>query len=543
MQHAFNKLSTAIAATILLMSVSAAASAGDFLTARDPIKGQYIVVLKENAARLAGESGRTARVSVVAKGIATAHQAKLLRSYEHVLRGFVVQADDKTLAKLIADPRVAYVEEDGIVSGNQFVPPQPNPTWGLDRIDQRALPLSNSYASEYTGAGVRAYVIDSGLRTSHTQFTGRVGAGFTAINDGRGVVDCHGHGTHVAGTLGGTTSGVAKGVTIIPVRVLDCTNNGATSGLIAGYDWVRANHIKPAVANISIQSSASSSIDTALANLVNAGVTVVVCAGNYNQNACNFSPARAPGAITVGSSDSNDSRSSFSNFGTCVDLFAPGGNITSAWYTGDSDVNTISGTSMAAPHVAGVAALYLQANPSANPTAVVNAIQSKSTIGVITNAGAGSPNQLLQSRLTIWPRSAFFRYYNSVNGRRLYTQNWSEVSAGGFGGWVYEGVPGYVSPVAVANTKALYRYNQSTTGRKYYTTNFAEMGNGCCGWVYESVAGYVPTLAAADTGNFYGYYNNINDDHFYTEKFTELGNGGFGGWIYEGVLSQIWTRH
>jgi serine protease len=389
-----NSLSAAIGAA-LICAAAMPVMAGELRTAKQPIEGRYIVVLKENAARLASERGSAVRVSVAAREIASTHRSKLVRSYEHALRGFVVEADDAALARLLADPRVAYVEEDGYVHG---FPTQTNATWGLDRVDQRNLPLSTTYTYDTTATGVHAYVLDSGLRATHTEFTNRVGNGFDAV--GGGTNDCHGHGTHVAGTLGGTTWGVAKGVTIHPVRVLDCNNAGTWAGVIAGIDWVAANRVLPAVANMSLGGGANASVDTAVANLTNAGVTVVVAAGNGGVDACGTSPARAPAAITVGATGANDARSIWgggqsSSWGTCLDIFAPGTAITSAWNTGDAVTNTINGTSMASPHVAGAAALHLANNPSATPAQVTTALINAATPNIVTDAGTGSPNRLL----------------------------------------------------------------------------------------------------------------------------------------------------
>jgi serine protease len=274
-------------------------------------------------------------------------------------------------------------------------PTQTGATWGLDRIDQRARPLNGTYIYNTTATNVRAYIIDSGVLNSHSQFGGRSSGGASYISDGRGTTDCNGHGTHVAGTVAGSVHGVAKGARIVPVRVFGCTGGSSNSTIIAGIDWVRANHIKPAVANMSLGGGASAATDTATNNLINAGVTVVVAAGNNNANACNYSPARVANAITVGSTTSTDARSSFSNFGTCVNIFAPGSSITSAWYTSNTATNSISGTSMASPHVAGVAALYLAGAPSATPATVRTAIYNNATLNVVTSPGTGSPNRLL----------------------------------------------------------------------------------------------------------------------------------------------------
>ncbi len=388
-----NPLSAAIGVS-LLCAMAGTAMAGELRTADRPIEGRYIVVLKENAARLANERSSAAQVSVAARAIASTHRSKLVRSYEHALRGFVVEADDAALARLLADPRVAYVEEDGIATIN---PTQSGATWGIDRSDQRDLPLSGSYTYDTTAAGVHAYIVDTGVLNGHTQFTGRMGNGFRAIpDDGLGTSDCNGHGTHVAGTVGGTTWGIAKGVTIHPVRVFGCGNSGAWSEIIAGIDWVTANRVLPAVANMSLGGGANASVDTAVNNLVNSGVTVVVAAGNgYGADACGYSPARVANALTIGSTDSNDARSSFSNVGTCLDLFAPGGGITSAGIANTSASAVLSGTSMASPHVAGAAALHLANNPSATPAQVATALINASTPNKVTNAGTGSPNRLL----------------------------------------------------------------------------------------------------------------------------------------------------
>lgn len=384
-------LAAAVSVAVGAFAVSPAVAA-EFLTNARPVEGQYIVVLKTEQARLTHERGRSAHVREAARRIASEHGAGLVRSYEHVLRGFVVRANDRILARLLADPRIDYVEEDGVVEATAT---QSSAPWGLDRIDQRDLPGSITYTYNTTASGVHAYVMDTGLLGTHSQFTGRVGNGYTAVADGRGTTDCNGHGTHVAGTIGGTTYGVAKGTTVHAVRVLGCDGRGTWSQIIAGADWVRANHVKPAVANMSLGGAANSSIDTAVTNLINAGVPVVVAAGNSNTDACLFSPARVASAITVGSTRNDDGRSSFSNYGTCLDLFAPGSSILSAWYTSTTATNTLNGTSMASPHVAGAAALYLASNPLATPSQVASYLVTTSSPGRVLAAGAGSPNRLL----------------------------------------------------------------------------------------------------------------------------------------------------
>jgi subtilisin family serine protease len=272
---------------------------------------------------------------------------------------------------------------------------QTGATWGLDRIDQRSLPLSTTYSYTTTGSGVNVYVIDTGIRRTHNDFGGRAFVGFDSVGDGRNTNDCNGHGTHVAGTIGGATWGVAKSVRLFAVRVLNCSGSGTTSGVISGVNWVTANRVKPAVANMSLGGGASSSLDTAVNNSINAGVTYAVAAGNSNTNAANQSPARVGAAITVGSSTSSDARSSFSNFGSVVDVFAPGSSIRSAWFTSNSATATLSGTSMASPHVAGVAARILQSSPGASPATVRNTIVNNATTNALSGIPVGTSNRLL----------------------------------------------------------------------------------------------------------------------------------------------------
>jgi aqualysin 1 len=354
------------------------------------IPNRYIVVLLDDAEIAGGDYAAVlGRVQVVARGRGAVPE----HVYAFALRGFAAFMSDEDAVTISRNPLVAYVEEDSIADAftNQLNPP----SWGLDRIGQHYLPLNNSYAYTTRGTGVNAYVIDTGIRRTHTQFGGRARAGFTAIHDGRGTTDCNGHGTHVAGTIGASAHGVAKTVTLFAVRVLDCSGSGPTSGVIAGVDWVTSSRIRPAVANMSLGAGASSSLDTAVRNSIASGVTYTVAAGNSNRDASLSSPGRVAEAITVGSSTRTDARSSFSNFGSMVDIFAPGSSITSLWHTSDTATNTISGTSMAAPHVAGVAARYLQTHPSAAPSTVRNAIVSASTTGRLSGLPAGTINRLL----------------------------------------------------------------------------------------------------------------------------------------------------
>ncbi len=301
------------------------------------IKDRYIVVMDKTTTA-------TQRGNAISQ--ARSNGGKVHFTYSSALEGFAATLPARAVERLRENAHVSFIEADTRVSTDTTQSPA---TWGLDRIDQRNLPLNNAYTYTPTGAGVNAYIIDTGIRRTHTQFGGRAFSGYTAINDGRGSDDCHGHGTHVAGTVGGSTYGVAKGVRLYAVRVLDCTGNGTDSGVIAGIDWVTANKVRPAVANMSLGGGASTALDNAVTNSINSGVTYAVAAGNDGLNACSYSPARAAAAITVGSTTSTDARSSFSNYGTCLDVFAPGSSITSSWNTSDTATNTISGTSMATP--------------------------------------------------------------------------------------------------------------------------------------------------------------------------------------------------
>ena len=374
----------------------AAATAGEFVRAQAGrgIPDCYVVVLKPDAVVRAGALKAGVTVSQLAVGAAARFGGRVQHFYETALTGYSICLPEKAAQLLAEDPSVELVEQDQVMS---TVATQSGATWGIDRIDQRNLPLSGTYTYNFNGAGVHAYIIDTGIRATHQQFGGRVSGGFTAINDGNGTNDCNGHGTHVSGTVGSATYGVAKGVSLHPVRVLDCTGSGSTSGVIAGVNWVTQNRVLPAVANMSLGGGVSTALDSAVANSIASGVTYAIASGNSNANACNSSPARVATALTVGSTTTTDARSSFSNFGTCVDVFAPGSSITSTWNTSDTATNTISGTSMATPHVAGVAALYLSQFGSQSAATVAAAIVGNATTGVVGNPGTGSPNRLLFS--------------------------------------------------------------------------------------------------------------------------------------------------
>lgn len=354
----------------------------------DVIPGQYIVTLAQTEVSTSSEGNFEMSVSKVADD----HRATPGRPLR-LINGFVANdLDDQDVAALLADRRVSAVEPDRVVRAYGV---QSEAGWNLDRIDQSSLPLDGSFSYGPTGAGVTVYVVDSGIRATHEEFTGRVLPGYSVISDGRGTDDCNTHGTHVSGIVGGVTYGVAKEVSLVPVRVLNCDGAGSVSGVIYGLDWIAANRTGPSVANMSLGSGPSTALDNAVANLVASGVTVVVAAGNSSADACDYSPGRASAALAVGSTTSRDAMASHSNYGRCVDIFAPGSNVRSAIASDDVSSATLSGTSMASPHVAGVAALVLEATPSANPGAVFSTVVEIATSGVLSSLGTGSPNLLL----------------------------------------------------------------------------------------------------------------------------------------------------
>ncbi|TPT45894.1 S8 family peptidase, partial [Acinetobacter baumannii] len=376
-----------IAATHFVYAASNVANpVNDSSQAKGIIKNQYIVILNKDA----GPS------KDFAQNIAKQHAGKVLQSYDTVLKGFAIYLPDTAGAAFIEamkkNPHVLSVESDTIV--NIDATTQSNPDWGLDRIDQKALPLNSTYSYLQTGSGTTAYIVDTGILSSHQEFSGRVLSGYTAISDGNGTTDCNGHGTHVAGTVGGTTYGVAKNVNLVPIRILGCDGSGASSNVIAGLDWILKNGKKPAVVNISLGGATSSSLDSAVENLYNNGYVMVVAAGNSNTDACTSSPARVSKAITVAATDNTDTRASYSNYGSCVDIFAPGSQINSSWIGSNTATKILNGTSMATPHVAGVVAEMLQSTPTASPQTISTNLLNQASSNVVKNP-SGSPNRLL----------------------------------------------------------------------------------------------------------------------------------------------------
>jgi subtilisin family serine protease len=382
-----------VAFTAALMATLAAtpaqAAEGTILGAGHPnaVSGSYIVVLKDSA--VAERS-----VAAHAADLSSRFGGRIAATYDAAINGFSITMSERAAKRLAAHPAVEYVEQDMVWS---LADTQPNPpSWGLDRIDQRNLPLDNSYTFPNTASNVRIYILDTGIRTTHNDFGGRAIHGRDTVDNDNDATDCHGHGTHVAGTAGGSSFGVAKGATLVAVRVLNCAGSGTTTGIVNGINWVTANAVRPAVANMSLGGLGNNTtMNNAVANSIASGISYAIAAGNSNTNACNFSPALVPTAITVGATGMNDARASFSNFGTCLDIFAPGVSITSAWFSSNSATNTISGTSMASPHAAGVAALILSGNPSWTPQQVRDEMVADATTGVVGNPGSGSPNRLL----------------------------------------------------------------------------------------------------------------------------------------------------
>ncbi|MFI9489421.1 S8 family peptidase [Promicromonospora sp. NPDC052451] len=353
------------------------------------VDDSYIVVLKDSDVS-------KSQVRSTASSLVQEYGGQVRHSYTNAVRGFSASMSAAQAERLEADPSVAYVEQNRVMTATDTQ--SPVPSWGLDRIDQESLPLDDSYTYGNSGSGVTAYIVDTGILTTHEDFGGRAVSGTDTVDNDDDATDCAGHGTHVAGTVGGAAHGVAKEVSLVAVRVLDCSGSGTYDGVIAGIDWVTADHEagEPAVANMSLGGGFSQAVNDAVSAAVADGVTFALAAGNdYAADACDGSPGSTPEALTVGATEDTDARAEYSNIGSCVDIFAPGSDITSAWYTGDTATNTISGTSMATPHVAGAAALVLGGNPAATPAEVGDALTGSALQDVVTDPGTGSPNLLL----------------------------------------------------------------------------------------------------------------------------------------------------
>jgi subtilisin family serine protease len=501
-------------------------SAEKFRRVQKPVLNSYIVVLKEAAPGV--------DTAAVAAELAGRHGGNVKHVYQHALKGFAVELPEAAAEALSRNPRVEYVEEDGEMSFTQFEV-QPN----LDRINQRDLPRDfNTGGSNGGGDGVHIYVIDSGINSGHAEFFGHASVAADFVGEGGYGFDCTGHGTHVAGIIGAGHYGVAPMASIHAVRINGCSETFAASTVITGVDWVTANHLSPAVVNMSLGGAPNTSLDTAVRNSIASGLTYVIAAGNDSQDYRNVSPARVGEAITVGAVDNSDVRASFSNFGPSLDILAPGVGIKSTWIGSSTATNILSGTSQAAPHVAGVAARFLQSNPTASPDLVAGAIRKASTKGRLSNLGTGTPNRLLYSIINssyggdIPGWLPLYRYYSDASTDHFYTTDWSGSTING--GYQFEWIEGYVrqSPLnQTPGSSTLYRYYSGTSLDHFYTTDFNEMGNGNFGWGFERIEGYIDGSRGSTcvpNSALHRYWSAAATDHMYTTNPDEFRDGSHG---------------
>ncbi len=521
---------------------------GKFRRVQKALPDQYIVAFKDSVAR--------SSIAAKAQELASVHGGELKFTYEHALKGFAIRLPEAAAIALSKNPQVAYVEEESLntIAQQQFLNPGPNTFFGIDRIDQRDLPLDNIYHAQGGGGffGPYAYILDTGLlfgHQFHPEFVSSSVARAAIAHDtfGGDGIDRNNHGSAVAGIIGGNTYGVAKAVFIRAVKV--CTDSGScpTSNTIAGLDWVIANRVNPAVVNMSLGGPASSAIDSAVRNTIASGVLVVVSAGNDSADASNFSPARVVEALTVGATLNNDARAGYSNFGSVVDLFAPGGENPSQGIptigANGSEIR-FDGTSAAAPHATGVAITYLSVNTSASPYIVGGELRKNSTPNKVTNLPnpTGTTDNLLFSNFPLSVEHIsgtvpVYRYWNRTNTDHYYTTDWNELGSGS-GGYEFEQVEFYMSLTEQTGTTPLYRYWRSQIGDHFYTANFGELGFGGGGYVYEGIVGYVYPTQQFGTVPLHRYWNSQIGDHFYTTNFDEL-SGGRDGYAYEGIACYV----
>jgi len=435
---------------------AAAAFSQKISAGSDVVPGRYIVVLNE---KYAASNLLADETALLVNDLASDYGASVDKTYSSALKGFSAQMSQSAVSAISTDPRVRYIEPDRMMSVSSS---QTNAPWNLDRVDQRSLPWNGMYDYAGTGLGVHVYIIDTGIRVTHVEFGSRASVSFDAVSDGQNGLDCNGHGTHVAGIVGGATWGVAKGAYLHAVRVLGCTGTGLLSNVLAGVDWVTANHASPAVANISATvPGASTSLETAITNSIASGVVYTIAAGNDASDACGYTPARTPNALTIGASDETDLRARYSNYGSCVDMFAPGNLIVSTWASSDTATNNLSGSSMAAPMVAGAAALYLEASPMASASAVSLVLKGAATTGVLTTNDPTSPNMLLYSRIGLAPTNAPATLSGRVtlNGRglRKVAMSLTDLTTG-------------TIRYSLTNFSGFYQFTEVETGRTYLLT-------------------------------------------------------------------------
>ncbi|HEY6230633.1 MAG TPA: S8 family serine peptidase [Pyrinomonadaceae bacterium] len=544
MHKRFFSLTATFVVGLLVASSAFGQTKEKFRRVINAIPGQYIVVFNNQMAR--------SDVAPASHALARAHRGKVKFVYEDALKGFAVKLSEAAAIALSKNPQVDYVEEETlntIAQTQQSLSPGPSDFYGIDRVDQRDLPLNNIYSYFQGGCcPSNVFILDTGMPISTGQWPGsqafipplvRVHNAYDTFG-GNGL-DFNNHGSSVASIIGGVTYGVAKNAELYTVKVCDDSGGCQTSNAIAGLNWVIANHQGTAVVNMSLGGFPSSSLDTAVRNAEASNLIVVVAAGNDNDNASSHSPSRVVEALTVGATLNNDARASYSNFGGVVDLYAPGGDVpTQGIPTVASAGGTrpFDGTSAAAPHAAGVAALYLSFNPGVSSYVAAGELKKGSTWNKVTNLPYAGPDNLLYS---LFPMSVshfsgsipFYRYYSGVNTDHFYTTNWSELGPTAYS-WDFEFVGCYIFGSQVSNTVPLYQYYNGGTRDHFYTTNFSTLGNGAYGYVYEKVAGYVYSSNVSGSLPLYRYYNATIGDHFYTTDFNELGNG-IKGYVYEAI--------